>query len=792
MEAQQFTFQRFGLRTKVILAMSAALVAIMIIVGLIVYFQVADQLQNSLETRGKELTKSLRSESMVELLYEQKDAHVKKLKKKLEENEEVVYVLVLKQAKKGEEGIGGRPYVLFTNRFREPGKPMDIESLVDIHMSQPGQTILKDDFLGFTEEVRAATMSDEEDETAGLEGGEDLSGGMDELESEALMFGELEEGEGGAEPEAETPSPETPSPETTGLDMPEKEEKPAEEAKPETETPEAETPKKSEKKGALWGYVCLGLSTASLDEQRGWLFQTLFIIMIVAVLGFTTFIFLASNRIYRRLVSMMDAAQRISQGDLTESIAEVSNDEMGMLASALNTITGNLNDIIRKISQVTDSLGEAVERITASTEEVVQGAEYQVASVDETSSSMSEMVISLKGVAENVEILASSAEESSSSIMEMAATNDEVADNISSLASSVEETTTSIEQMTHAIKEVAKSVEDLSTTAEQTSTSMREMDVSIGQVETNANETAAISEEVRRDAERGSDAVKKTIQGIGRISESTRIANTAMVSLGKKVQAIGQVLNVIDDVAEQTNLLALNAAIIAAQAGEHGKGFAVVADEIKDLAERTATSTSEIAELIRAVQTETKSVTEAMEGGIKSVDEGVALSAEAEQALTKILDSSTKSTQMVREIARATVEQARGSKVVTDAIARIAETVQQIASATGQQAKGSEQIMNAAERMKVITQHVHGSSQEQARGSKQITQAIENISEMVHHLNRAQKEQARGSEQVMKAVERIKEVAEHHSDSMSNMKKIVDLVAQQAETLRAEMGRFKL
>jgi len=784
MEAQQFTFQRFGLRTKVILAMSAALVAIMIIVGLIVYFQVADQLQNSLETRGKELTKSLRSESMVELLYEQKDAHIKRLKEKLKGNEEVVYVLVLKQAKKDEEGIGGRPYVLFTNRFREPGKPMDIESLVDIHMSQPGQTIFKDDFLGFTEEVRAGTMVDEADGAGGgLGGGEDMGGGLDELESEALMFGEPLEETGETEP----------SPETMGLDMPKKEEAPEkEETKPETKTPETEKAQPAEKREALWGYVCLGLSTASLDEQRGWLFQTLIIILVIAVLGFTTFIFLASNRIYRRLLSMMDAAQRISQGDLTESIAEVSNDEMGMLASALNTITGNLNDIIRKISQVTESLGEAVERITASTEEVVQGAEYQVASVDETSSSMSEMVISLKGVAENVEILASSAEESSSSIMEMAATNDEVADNISSLASSVEETTTSIEQMTHAIKEVAKSVEDLSTTAEQTSTSMREMDVSIGQVETNANETASISEEVRRDAERGSEAVKKTIQGIGRISESTRIANTAMESLNKKVQAIGQVLNVIDDVAEQTNLLALNAAIIAAQAGEHGKGFAVVADEIKDLAERTATSTSEIAELIRAVQTETKSVTEAMEGGIKSVDEGVALSAEAEQALTKILDSSTKSTQMVREIARATVEQSRGSKVVTDAIARIAETVQQIASATGQQAKGSEQIMNAAERMKVITQHVHGSSQEQARGSKQITQAIENISEMVHHLNRAQKEQARGSEQVMKAVERIKEVAEHHSDSMGNMKKIVDLVAQQAETLRAEMGRFKL
>jgi methyl-accepting chemotaxis protein len=44
----------------------------------------------------------------------------------------------------------------------------------------------------------------------------------------------------------------------------------------------------------------------------------------------------------------------------------------------------------------------------------------------------------------------------------------------------------------------------------------------------------------------------------------------------------------------------------------------------------------------------------------------------------------------------------------------------------------------------------------------------------------------------MKAVEKIKEVAEHHSESMGNMKKIVDLVAEQAETLREAMASFKL
>ena len=65
-----------------------------------------------------------------------------------------------------------------------------------------------------------------------------------------------------------------------------------------------------------------------------------------------------------------------------------------------------------------------------------------------------------------------------------------------------------------------------------------------------------------------------------------QVSYGAISALGSRIDAIGQIVNVIDDVAEQTNLLALNAAIIAAQAGEQGKGFAVVADEIKDLAER--------------------------------------------------------------------------------------------------------------------------------------------------------------------------------------------------------------
>ncbi|MBN2495962.1 MAG: HAMP domain-containing protein [Deltaproteobacteria bacterium] len=543
---------------------------------------------------------------------------------------------------------------------------------------------------------------------------------------------------------------------------------------------------------AIAGYVCMGLSTEELESQKLSVLLTLIAVLSGVFLAFIVLLFLASDRINRRVKTMLAAARNISSGDLSGGVLEVGQDEIGVIAFELNRISSNLNDMMQKISSVSSKLAQAVDQITDHTREVVEGATHQVASVDDTSTAMSEMLISIRGIAENVEVLAGSAEESSSSILEMAATNDEMADNIHALAASVEQTTVSIEQMTRSVKEVARSTGDLSAATEQTSATMREMDVSISEVETNANLTAELSEEVRLDAEHGAEAVKQTIQGINRINDSTRQAFSVMASLGKKVQAIGQVLTVIDDVAEQTNLLALNAAIIAAQAGERGKGFAVVADEIKDLAERTAASTSEIAGLIQSVQTETKNVIGAMHRGMESVDEGVTLSAEAESALRKILDSSTKSTRMAREIARATVEQARSSKEVTSSIQRIAETVHKIADSTAEQARGSEQIMSSADRMRDITKHVHGSSREQARGSKQITLAIENISEMVNHLNRAQREQARGAEQIMKAMERIKEIAEHHSASMGRMKATVSAVAEQADLLRKAISRFTL
>lgn len=417
---------------------------------------------------------------------------------------------------------------------------------------------------------------------------------------------------------------------------------------------------------------------------------------------------------------------------------------------------------VREAQSAAEALATAVHMLS-------DGVVHQLESSEQAGAHIKEVTSNLREIAQHVEVLAGSAEESSSSILEMTATNDEVAENIGELGASVRETVASIEEMAYSIKEVAKNVDALSLTAEETSSSMNEMDVSIDQVQSNANETARLSEEVAQDAERGAESILKTIGEIYRIKESSQEAVAVISNLGSRIDAIGQILNVIDEVAEQTNLLALNAAIIAAQAGEHGKGFAVVADEIKDLAERAGASTKEIADLIKTIQAESKNAIQAVERGAQNVDRGVEVSNEAERALKKILESSQKSTNMVRAIARATVEQAKGSKQVTDAIGRIAETVQQIAAATAQQARGSELIMKSGEKMRTISQQVERSSQEQTRGGRQITQAIENISNMVNQLNVSHRQQARGSEAALAAATQIEEAARRQDVALKEL-----------------------
>ncbi len=482
----------------------------------------------------------------------------------------------------------------------------------------------------------------------------------------------------------------------------------------------------------------------------------------------------------------------VSEGNLSDRLTIEREDEIGDLARSLNQLVTMLHEMVSKVDVSSGELSRISRTLSDASNKVLSGAEQSNTRVEETSSAVAEINASIKEVSHGIDGLSLSASENSSSVLEMAASVEEVALNVENLAQSVDDVSSSIIEMAAAIKHINDSVNGLIDSSTVTASSVIQMDSSIRQVEKSALDTTAISEEVRRDAETGKISVEATIKGMQEIKRSSHITHEVIVTLSEKASDIGTILSVINEVAEQTNLLALNAAIIAAQAGEQGKGFAVVADEIKELADRTSSSTREIEDLIQGVQIETRRAVDAINLAEKSIADGELLSQKSGVALGKIVSGVEMASEQVGEIARAAAEQAKGSLMIREAMEQVTDMIMQIANATQQQNKGSELITTAVERMKVLTSQVRSSTREQSKVGSLIAGSTENITSMIQQIKRACDEQSRGSEQIVIAVGDIQTSTHENLSAAGTMEKAVNGLFQQVEVLKKEISTFSL
>ena len=146
------------------------------------------------------------------------------------------------------------------------------------------------------------------------------------------------------------------------------------------------------------------------------------------------------------------------------------------------------------------------------------------------------------------------------------------------IAESSDEMSKSSAQLTEAARSRSALADELEnavlTVSEQVATAATQMGAS-------ANGLADFAREAVTGAERGVE----TVGSLRTASEQIRTA-----------------VDLINSVASQTRLLALNATIEAARAGDAGRGFAVVAGEVKNLANETSQSSSEILGQVNTVQ----------------------------------------------------------------------------------------------------------------------------------------------------------------------------------------------
>lgn len=522
-----------------------------------------------------------------------------------------------------------------------------------------------------------------------------------------------------------------------------------------------------------------------LEKVQIWaLILTLFVAVVsVIVIG---------RIIITPLKIMSGSLNAVAMGDLTSEVRIKSKDEIGDMVNTVNDMTANLRNMMIEINKTSVDVKNVSDYIVSAAEDLSGGAEIQVDSIAQASTSIEEINASVARIAEHSSKVTASAEEASSSTIEIAASIDEVASTADELSQTVDEVSSSISAMAEYIREISSLTSHLSSRVMETASAVTQINASTREVESNARNSASLAKATAKDAEAGRMAVRETTEAMGGIKEGVDEAVNVIVKLGEKSENIGSILNVINEVADQTNLLALNASIIASQAGEHGRGFAVVADQIKNLANRTRSSTKDIEELITSVQNEVQNAVKTVKIGGESVNKGVDLARRAGKALDKILESVKSSTEMVEQIARASSEQLKGSQQVSEAMEKVTDMLDKVYKAVAEQERSSNYIAKVAQQMREASIRVKKATKEQSSGGALISKAIEEILEMVSSIEKATKEEAQVTGLAVKAVEDINEITEKNVENVRKMKGMSETLVSQAGILDSAVKKFKM
>ena len=205
-------------------------------------------------------------------------------------------------------------------------------------------------------------------------------------------------------------------------------------------------------------------------------------------------------------------------------------------------------------------------------------------------------------------------------------------------------------QLKSSSMQLSKGSAEQAASAEEVSTSIEEMVANIDQNTENAVKTEKITIETAKDV---------------------NIANELSSEAAKAMKLVSEKITVISDIAFQTNILALNAAVEAARAGEHGRGFSVVAAEVRKLAERSKSAADEIVSLVNT---------------------GLKVSNEAGEKTKMLVPDIEKTTQLIKEISAASLEQKTGAEQINLAMQQLNMITQENASSSDELTQSSNQL----------------------------------------------------------------------------------------------------
>ncbi|MCB1189210.1 MAG: CHASE3 domain-containing protein [Leptospiraceae bacterium] len=240
---------------------------------------------------------------------------------------------------------------------------------------------------------------------------------------------------------------------------------------------------------------------------------------------------------------------------------------------------------------------------------------------------------------------------------------------LNQIANGSNEVLASANQLSTASQSLSDGANEQTSSVEEIVTSLAEVGAQVKQTAENANTTNGVMVVTRQKAIAGNNEMKALLNAIEDLNNTS--------------EKISKIIREIESIAFQTNILALNAGVEAARAGHYGKGFNVVATEVRNLAMRASASAKETSELI--------------EETIKKINSSSKLTGNTADILNDMMGNINQVTELVGQIAVAANEQNSAVTNVSNSIDHIAKITMSNSAASEQMAASSEELTGQAE-----------------------------------------------------------------------------------------------
>lgn len=275
------------------------------------------------------------------------------------------------------------------------------------------------------------------------------------------------------------------------------------------------------------------------DSALTWMISGIVLAFIIAIIVGV----LITRLITRPIAQAVASAQRIADGDLTQTISTERTDEAGQLLVALSDMQGGLKHTLLEIANASDQLASAAEELSAVTEESTRGLTRQNDEIQQAATAVNQMTAAVDEVAGNA---VSTSQASSQATTEAEEGREQVAQAVSGMNSMVVEindSTKSVEGLASQVREIGKVIDVIRGIADQTNLLALNAAIEAARAGEQGRGFAVVADEVRALAHRTQVSTVDIEKMIGEVQVGADGAVAAMnksLSWANNTQVLAQ------------------------------------------------------------------------------------------------------------------------------------------------------------------------------------------------------------------------------------------------------------